>query len=48
MRKKCVITKSNDLKSSFEAINLNKNFESIYKNRQKNYKCTSKSKRQKR
>ena len=33
MRKKCVITKSNDLKSSFEAINLNKNFESIYKNR---------------
>ena len=39
MRKKHLIIKSNELKSSFEAINLpyegylNKNFESLYKNR---------------
>ena len=38
MRKKCLIIKRNDLKSSFKAINLlqkaylKKNFESIYKN----------------
>ena len=29
MRKRCLIIKSNDLKSSFEAINLNKNFRKI-------------------
>ena len=40
-KKKCLIVKSNDLKSYFEDINLlqkaylNKNFRSVYKNRQK-------------
>ena len=40
--KNCLIIKSNDLQSSFEAY-LNINLESIYKNRLRNYKFTSNS-----